>query len=248
MNPQKQEKRIELKSNHRIVVVAYIPDLEGYCANVIEVFKPCVASANATKNSLCELTIVNNGSCNAVTDFINSLYQLNEVNCVIHHSENSGKMDAMIGAARTLREEFITLSDIDILYTKGWQEQVEDLFYSIPNVGSVSPISVKASHSYATFSSMQKILLRKVKFKYDIIKENFESHNRFLDSINWHNELDVSLKWPIISYRNKKAILGSSHQILTIRRELLFSHVPTVPSLSLVGNYSKYNYIDLPID
>lgn len=248
MNPQKQEKRVELKSNHRIVIVAFIPNLEGYYANVFEVFKLCIASANATKNSSCELTLVNNGSCKEVTDYINSLYQSNEVNCAIHHRENIGKMDAMIGAARTAREEFVTLSDIDILFTKGWQEQVEDLFHSIPDVGSVSPISVRASHTYATFSSLQKIILKKVKFQYKVINENFEPHNRFLESINWNKEEDKNLKWPVVSYGTKKAILGSSHQVLTIRRELLFTHVPVAPSLTLVGNMSEYNYIDLPID
>lgn len=248
MNPQKQENKIKLKSNHRIVIVAYVPDLQGYYADVFEVFKLCIASVNATKNSSCELTIVNNGSCKEVTDYINYLYQSNEINCVIHHRENIGKMDALIGAARTSREEFITLSDIDILYTKGWQEQIEDLFHSIPNVGSVSPISVRASHSYATFSSQLKILLRKVKFEFGEIKENFDPHNRFLESINWCKEKTDNLKWPIISYGTKKAILGSSHQVLTIRRELLFTHVPIEPSFILVGNLSEYNYIDLPID
>ncbi|WP_298392006.1 glycosyltransferase [Flavobacterium sp.] len=248
MNPQKQGKRIELKSNHRIVIVAYIPSLEGYYANVFEVFKLCVASANATKNSACELTLVNNGSCKEVTDYINTLYESNEVNCVIHHKENIGKMDAMIGAARMAREAFVTLSDIDILFTTGWQEEVEALFHTIPNVGSVSPISVRAAHSYATFSSLSKIILKKVKFNYEVIKENFESHNRFLESINWEKEEDENLKWPVVSYGNKKAILGSSHQILTIKRELLFSYVPIEPSLTLVGNLSEYRYIDLPID
>lgn len=248
MNPQKQEKKIDLKSNHRVVIVAFIPKLEGYYADIFDVLKLSVNSAFATKNNNCEITLVNNGSCKVVTDYLNQLYDEGIINCVIHHKENIGKMDALIGAARTAREEFITMSDIDILFVKGWQENVENLFNTIPNVGSVSPISVRASHRYATRSTMQRILLKKVKFSYQTIEENFDSYNRFMESINWEKETNPKLKWPVIEYKNQKAIMGSSHQILTIKRDLLFTTVPTEPSLILVGNNSEFEYVDLPID
>ncbi|HNP32570.1 MAG TPA: glycosyltransferase family A protein [Flavobacterium sp.] len=248
MNPQKQEKKIDLKTNHRVVICVFIPKLEGYYADIFDVLKLSVNSAFATKNSHCEITLVNNGSCKMVTDYLNQLYDDGIINCVIHHKENIGKMDALIGAARTAREEFITMADIDILFVKGWQENVEKLFNTIPNVGSVSPISVRASHRYATFSTMEKILLKKVNFRYEPIEENFDSYNRFLLSINWHKEEDSKLKWPVIEYKGQKAIMGSSHQILTIKRDLLFTTVPTQPSLILVGNNSEYKYLDLPID
>ncbi len=248
MNPQKQEKKIDLKSNHRIVIVVFIPQLEGYYANIFEVLKLSVNSAYATKNNSCEITLVNNGSCKIVTDYLNQLYDEGIINCVIHHGKNIGKMDALIGAARTAREEFVTLADIDILFVKGWQENVEKLFDAIPGVGSVSPISVRASHRYSTFSTMEKVLLKKVNFKYEIIEENFDAYNRFLESINWGSEKNSKAKWPVIEYKNQKAIMGSSHQILTIKRYLLFTTVPIEPSLTLVGNNSEYEYLDLPID
>lgn len=248
MNPQKQENKISLKSNHRVVIVVFIPKLEGYYADIFDVLKLSVNSAFATKNNNCEITLVNNGSCKIVTDYLNQLYEEGVINCVIHHKENIGKMDALIGAARTAREEFITTADIDILFVKGWQENVENLFNSIPNVGSVSPISVRKSHRYATFSTMERILLKQVNFKYEPIEENFDTYNRFLESINWEKEEDPKLKWPVISYKNQKAIMGSSHQILTIKRDLLFTTIPFEPSLTLVGNNSEYEYVDLPID
>ena len=96
MNPQKEEKKIDLKSNHRVVIVAFIPKLEGYYADIFEVLKLSVNSAFATKNNNCEITLVNNASCKIVTDYLNQLYDDGIINCVIHHKENIGKMDALI--------------------------------------------------------------------------------------------------------------------------------------------------------
>lgn len=248
MNPQKQANNIELQSNHRVVIVAYIPEMSGYYANVFEVMKLSLESISVTKNLACEITVVNNGSCLEVTGYLNKIYSEDKINCLIHHRQNIGKMDALIGAARGAREEFVTLSDVDVLFVEGWQEAVERIFNSIPDVGLVSPISSRTESTYASFSTWSKICLQKVKFKYESIPENFEAYNKFLESINWAQETDPNTVWPVIEKNGAKAIVGSNHQVVTIKRSLLFEFVPTLPSLTLVGNNSEHNYIDLPVD
>ena len=63
MNPQKKEKKIELQFHHRLIIVVFIPSLEGYYKNVFDVFKLCLQSASTTSDSNCAITIVNNASC-----------------------------------------------------------------------------------------------------------------------------------------------------------------------------------------
>lgn len=248
MNPQKKENIIELQSNHRVVIVIYIPEMSGYYANVYEVMQLSLESICATKNLSCEITVVNNGSCIEVTNYLNKIYSENKINCLIHHRQNIGKMDALIGAARGAREEFVTLSDVDVLFVEGWQQAVEQIFNSIPDVGLVSPISSRTEFTYASYSTWSKIFLRKVQFKYQTIPENFETYNKFLESINWDKETDPNIVWPVIEKNGTKAIVGSNHQVVTIKRSLLFEFVPIEPSLTLVGNNSEYNYVDLPVD
>jgi hypothetical protein len=248
MNPQKQENTIQLQSYHRVVIVVYIPKMSGYYANVFEVMKLSLESITVTKNASCEITVVNNGSCVEVINYLNQIYSEDKINCLIHHRQNVGKMDALIGAARGAREEFVTLSDVDVLFVEGWQQAVEKIFNSIPDVGLVSPISSKTEYTYSSFSTWSKIFLKKVKFKYEPIPENFEAYNKFLESINWDQETDPNAVWPVIEKNETKAIVGSNHQVLTIKRSLLFEFVPTLPSLTLVGNNSEYNYIDFPVD
>ena len=248
MNPHKEYKKIDLKSHHRVIVVVFIPKLEDYYQDMFEVFKLNLASINTTKNEFCDVTVVNNGCCDIVIDYLNNMYTNNEINCLIHHKINIGKIDALIGAARGSRERLITTTDADILFVKGWQENVENVFCNFENVGSVSPLPVRTGVTSGTISTLQKILLRKVALTFLPIKENFIPYNKFRESIGWEVETKDDELWPVISKNKHKAILGSAHQVLTIDREIFFSDVPKHPSLTLVGNNSEHDYIDTPID
>ena len=248
MNPEKQVKKIKLKYNHRVVIVVYIPSLEGYYKGVFEVFKLCLASVHTTINEHCAITIVNNASCNEVVNYINEQFEEGIIDSVVHHKMNIGKMDALIGAARGVREPLITLSDVDILYKTGWQEAAETIFYGMEQVGSVSPIPFRKTVNYGTSSTMKQIILGRVSYKPEAIPENFESYNSFRRSINWEEETDRDALWPVVEKNGIKAILGSNHQVMTLNRDVILKGIPVEPSLILVGNGSEYNYCDKPID
>ncbi|MBO3116689.1 glycosyltransferase family 2 protein [Winogradskyella sp. DF17] len=247
MNPQKKSKKLKLKSSHRLIIVVFIPSLEGYYKNVLEVFKLCLESAIVTTNSNCAITVVNNASCAEVTDYLKLKLDENKIDTVVYHKNNIGKIDALIGAARASREPLITISDVDILYKLGWQNDVEDIFEKVKDVASVSPIPCRQFYNYETSSTMSKILMGKVKFKAQVIPENHEDQNRYLDSFNWERE-EENVKWPTIKSNGIKAIMGSGHQVLSMRRALFFESVPLEPSFTLVGNYSEGTYCDKPIN
>ncbi|WP_412560341.1 glycosyltransferase [Winogradskyella sp. MIT101101] len=248
MNPQKQARKIQLKCQHRLIIVVFIPSLDGYYKNVLEVFKLCLESAIATTNSNCAITVVNNASCDEVTQYLKEQLGEEKIDTIIHHKENMGKIDALIGAARGSREPIISLSDVDILFQHGWQTEIENVFSNIKNVASVSPIPCRNFQNYETSSTLSKILRGKVKFEYKSISENHDAHNKYLESFRWNLETDKNLKWPVIESNNVEAIVGSGHQILSMRRELFFTTVPNAPSLILVGNNSEYLYCDQPIN
>jgi hypothetical protein len=248
MNPQKQSKKIQLECQHRLIIVVFIPSLDGYYKNVLEVFKLCLESAITTSNSNCAITVVNNASCFEVVEYLNSKLKENSIDTVIHRNDNIGKIDALIGAARASREPIITISDVDILFKQGWQTETERIFENIKGVASVSPIPCRNFKNYETSSTFSKILFGKVKFSYQSIPKNHIDHNKFLESFHWELETNTDLKWPVIESNHTKAIVGSSHQILSMRRELFFATVPTEPSLVLVGNNSEFLYCDHPIN
>jgi hypothetical protein len=247
-NPQKQERKITLMTNHRVVIVVYLPNEEGFYKDSFEVFKICLDSLVSTINSKGAITVVNNGSHKKVGDFLNLYLEEKKIDTLLSHNSNIGKIDALIGAARGARENYITLTDADILFVKGWQEKTEEVFLNFPNVGSVSPIPVRSGLYYGTSSVLKYIMLGKIKFNFSAIPENFLNYNRYLESINWDIETSSDEKWSIVESKGIKAVIGSGHQVLTIDRDILFKTVPTNPSLTLVGGKSEYAYVDEPID
>ena len=62
------------------------------------------------------------------------------------------------------------------------------------------------------------------------------------------SRINPKKKWPVIEQEGLKAIVGSSHQVLTINRDILFTTTPSHPSLMLLGGESEHNYVDMPID
>jgi hypothetical protein len=248
MNPQKQERKLTLATNHRIVVVVYIPNEEGFYKDSYNVFKACIDSLLSTTQSTSLITVVNNGSFPKVGILLNQYLDEGKIDTLISHKTNIGKIDALIGAARGAREKLLTLTDSDILFVNGWQQKTIEIFNTFPNVGSVSPIPVRYGYHYGTSSVIKKILLKKLELRLMPIPENFTAYNRYLESINWEADKNENTEWAVVSHNNVKAILGSGHQVLTINRDVLFQTVPTSPSLTLVGGKSEYQYVDEPID
>lgn len=246
-NPQKTKEKISLETNLRVIMVVFIPESGGYYSNSLEVFKLSIRSLIASNKGHYKISVVNNGSCQEVRDFLAS-FSAEEIDTIIQHGENIGKIDALIGAARGAREPLITLTDADILFSKNWCSATQEVFRAFKKAGSVSPIPFRHGFYYGTSSVLKEILLKKLKFSRLKIPQNFADHNKYLESINWGNEKTDSLDWPVVQKENVKAIVGSGHQVLTIKREILFSTVPISPSLTLIGEDSEYKYIDEPID
>lgn len=247
-NPQKSEGLIKLKTNHRIVVVVYIPELSGYYQDMFEVVKISINSLIKTIPTTSAITIVDNGSCSEVVTYFSNLFKNREIDALQLYKINIGKIDALISGARSARESIITLSDCDILFKSNWVSETVKIFNSFENVGAVSPIPTRTAVNYFTYSTQEAVLRKKLNLKFENIPENFTNYNMFLESINWEKEKDETKPWPIIWNKNARAIVGSDHQVLTLRRDILFNTSPSKPSFTKVGKESEREYVDLAID
>lgn len=69
-NPQKLDKKVIMTTNHRIVVVVYIPNEEGFYKDSFKVFKACLDSLVHTVKDDAAITIVNNGSYDKIADLL----------------------------------------------------------------------------------------------------------------------------------------------------------------------------------
>lgn len=246
INPAKLDSQISVNYHHRIIIPVFIPELSGYFENLMEVYRLCIESANLTQHKRSAITVVDNGSCLKVKEWLRQLQDKGVIETLITHQSNVGKIDAIMGAARGCREPLITLSDSDILFRNGWQEEVESVFKAFPKAGSVAPFPI-ARHMYYHSSSTQKDVVKgnlKFAFKktkeHDLIKEVY-------DSYGWNYEPTYDGLLPVVQKNGKEAVMGSGHQVFTIRRELFFS-MPLNPSYIKIGAGSELNWIDAPIN
>jgi len=70
INPAKENKELKIENYHRVVVPVYIPNFEGYFAELFEVFKLCLESLLLTVHQKTRITIYNNNCCEEVKNYI----------------------------------------------------------------------------------------------------------------------------------------------------------------------------------
>jgi cellulose synthase/poly-beta-1,6-N-acetylglucosamine synthase-like glycosyltransferase len=135
-NPHKDKTLLPSEYIHQIVVPVYIPNFEGYFKDSLNILKICLQSIWSTTHSKTFITIVNNGSCEEVKSYLNKIFTENQVHEIIH-TENIGKLNAILKGITGNNIELVTISDADVLFLNHWQTETATIFNTIPKVGVV---------------------------------------------------------------------------------------------------------------
>ena len=137
-NPNKDLKELsnKLSYKHRIIIPVYIPSEGGYFKEALKIFKTCIISILKTKSSHTAISVVNNGSCVEVENYLNTLFRSNKIQELIH-TENIGKINALLKVLRTVNEDLITITDADVLFLNGWQDNTVKVFNAFPKASVV---------------------------------------------------------------------------------------------------------------
>jgi len=246
-NPEK-DKEIPRQGYHRIIIPVYVPNLEGYFEKGMEYTKMCIESVIRTKHAESLLTVVNNGSCDAVTQYLHELYTSGDIDQLVQHTKNVGKIDAVIPIARSSSEELITISDGDVLFQDGWIQAVEDVFVHFPKAGMVAPVpnpTLYRVHSEHTlfdgfFKGMLKF--RSVCNKEDLLRfaESIGSDTMYLKK----SRLDYQLT---MERKGLTTVVGCGHFVSTLRKEVFEFAPSNLSRLAYAGKADK-DYIDIPND
>lgn len=246
INPSKLDPNVPKQFYHRIIIPVFIPDFTGYFQDILEVYKVCLETAFLSQHSRSAITVVDNGSCVEVKSWLKDLFDQGKIETLITHASNIGKVDAILGAARGCREDLITISDSDILFNNGWQEAVEEVFMGFSKAGSVAPFPI-SRHMYYYSSSVQKAVdLKKLKFSFEKTSD-FQSIKDNYACYNWAFDEQYDAILPVVNEGSVKAVMGSGHQIMTIRREAIFQ-MPFNPCYIKISSNSENFWIDKPID
>lgn len=150
MNPARRQNSTYKPARVTAAVVTYIPSLEGYFSQRLEVLKVCLASLRQTLDSDCDIAVLNNGSCQEVREYLGSLLEASRIDYLLHSRRNLGVIGAFKILFSAVPGEIIAYSDDDVFYYPGWLEEHLRILDTYPGVGMVSgaPVGFSSEHAF----------------------------------------------------------------------------------------------------
>lgn len=243
-NPHKDESIPRSNYLHHVVIPVYIPHQEGYFKDSLEILQLCLQSLLKTVHDKTYITVVNNGSCEMVIEYLDKIYHEGQIQELIH-TDNIGKVNAVLKGLAGNNIELVTIADADVLFLDNWQVATAKVFRVLPKAGVVGIVPQFCMYKdkcsnilFDTFFSG--------KLKFIPIKSP-EGLVRFYDSIGWDRSYNKDyLEYGLgLEQNDVKVFLGSGHFVATYKKQM-FQEMKSYLNYKLGGD--SENYLDaLPL-
>lgn len=244
-NPNKDQ--ITKKSDylHQIIIPVFIPHFEGYFKDSLVILKLCLQSLFNTVHNKTFITIVNNGSCNEIKNYLDELHNNKKIHEIIH-TENIGKLNAILKGLAGNNIELVTISDSDVLFLDGWQQETIKIFSHLPKVGVVGIVPqfgmYKVNSSNVLFDSFFSSRLKFIPVK------NNEALVSFYDSIGWKRDYNPNYLEYVLGFEvdsSLSVLVGSGHFVATYKKDIFSQIVSNIPFK--MGGISEQYLDELPL-
>ncbi|MBE0391137.1 glycosyltransferase family A protein [Flavobacterium sp. PL002] len=237
-NPHKDKLQESNPYLHQVVIPVYIPNQEGYFKDSFAILKLCLASLIATTHSKTFISIVNNGSCIEVKEYLDNEHSKKNIHEIIH-THNIGKLNAIIKGVTGNDIELVTITDADVLFLPNWQYETAMVFKKMPKVGVVGIVPqfnmFKANCENMIFD---KFFSDEVKF---LPVKSKEGLINFYKSIGWNDDYNKDfLKFSLgLEQKETTVYIGSGHFVATYKKQL-FDEVHSYFNFKLGGDSEGY--------
>lgn len=218
-NPHKDKPQDKSEYTHQVIIPVYIPNFDGYFEDSFEIVKQCLNSLFFTSHNNTFFTVVNNGSCKEIEDYLNQLFEQQKIHEVIH-TENIGKLNSVMKGLVGNNIELVTISDSDVLFLENWQVETVAVFNAFPKAGVVGIVPQFRSFSHFCGNVISENLFSNKLYFTKVM--NPSALKKFYKSIGWNDDYNKAyLKWNLtLECNSKKAIVGSGHFVATYRKEI----------------------------
>ena len=244
-NPNKDKIQTPNEFFHQVIVPVYIPDQEGYFKDSFTILQYCLKSLFKTSHKKTYFTIVNNGSCDEVVNYLNALYQEKKIQELIH-TNNIGKLNAILKGITGQKFQLRTITDADVLFSNDWQRSTYEVFHNFPKTGAVCPTPSSKSFNDKTFNMIfEKLVTKELQFTK---VKNPKALQAFADSIGNPNFYKKSHLGKYLTIDNGvcKAVVGGGHFVTTYKSEV-FKNLGISYSEYTLGGDSEYRILDRPV-
>lgn len=238
-NPQKDQPQEKSDYLHQIVIPVYIPNQDGYFKDSFKILQLCLESVFSTIHDKTFITIVNNGSGVIVKDYLNALLAKGRVHELLH-TQNVGKLNAILKGLAGNEIELVTISDSDVLFLPNWQKETVKVFSQVPKAGVVGIVpQFKTYEVNCGTVIFDNFFNKKLKF---IPVKNPNALIHFYDSVGWdrnYNEDYLKYNLGLEVSTELKVLVGSGHFVATYKKEM-FQEIKTFIGYKLGGNSEGY--------
>lgn len=230
-NPNKDKEITKSDFFHQIIIPVYIPQLDGYFKDSFKILRWSLESLYKTTHSKTYFSVIDNGSCAEIGSYLNQLKMDGKIHELIQTTA-IGKLNAIFKGLSGHKFQLITITDSDVLFGNGWQQESYRVFENFPEAGAVSPAPSSKLLFYHTENIIGKYLLS-TKLKFTSVK-NPAGLQAFADSIGnpqFYNTAHLE-KYLTIERSGLKAVVGAGHFVCTYRGEVFWNRNK---------NFSNYN-------
>lgn len=248
-NPEKTNIQLSTDIIHRIVIPVYLPNLtEPYFKDGLDILELSITSLLKNIHSKTRISIINNGCCNSVSEYLQKLYNNEDViDQLFNSKQNLGKINALYSVIKSCLEPIITVTDADVMFLPNWQSATESILNEFPEAGMVSPVpsSLGYSNTFVNSTVYYSIFKGKLKFSKVVNPEGLLNFQKSIDRVMYNqHHLEYYLT---VSNKTSKAVIGCGHFVATFRAEV-FEHAPqSICKEKIVGG-SENKYLDFPND
>jgi hypothetical protein len=243
-NPEKGKLFTMDDYTHQVIIPVYIPNHEDYFRDGLRILKICINSLLNTSHDKTYVTIVNNGSHKDVIHYLNTLLDQNKIHEVIH-TANVGKINGVIKGLKGHFFDLVTVSDADVFFKKGWQNETVKVFNAFPKAGVVGVVPQFRLYSDLCYNLLYDNFFSK-KLKFEKVK-NPQAMEHFYNSIGWTNLEQAFLDSHLTLSNNDgfKAVVGSGHFVATYKNAA-FQYMPQ-ETCQFKINKGERLYFDEPV-
>lgn len=221
-------------------MITYIPHLEGYFQQRLEIMKISLGSLLVNTPRPFDLFVFDNGSCPEAVRYLQELRDQGEIDFLLLSKLNIGKIGAFQVLFHAMTGEVIAYSDDDILFYPGWLEAQLKLLEAFPEAGMISALPVRNAATYAieaVHSILHRADSRIVLEEQHLIPDEWEddwaaSTGRDPQA---HRKGMAERKDLILQRDGARAVAGANHFQFIAPRDVLMKVLPNGWSGKLMG-------------
>lgn len=244
-NPNKDKQNIEFNYFHQVIIPVYIPNFEGYFKESLEIFKISIASLLQTSHSKTYITIVANGCCKEVKEYIAELHQQQNIQEVIY-TDKIGKLNAILKGLVGINFDLVTIVDADVLFLNNWQKETYKIFENFSKAGVVCTTPSSRSLFTHTFNLwFDNLLSKKLQFSKVKNPKALQMFGKSVGNEKFYSKTQLK-KILTITQKNISAVVGAGHFMCTYRRDIFYK-LPKLYTNYALGGTSENFMLDIPV-